>query len=42
MSPDDKGSEITLGNGSSNKRAKSSPTLFSLFGKVVDIVKKYW
>ena len=42
MSPDDKGSEITLGNGSSNRRAKSSPTLISLFEKVVDIVKKYW
>jgi len=42
MSPDDKGSEITVGNGSSNRRAKSSPTLFSLFEKVVDIIKKYW
>jgi|TARA_B110000438_G_scaffold250233_1_gene253957 hypothetical protein len=42
MSPDDKESEITLGNGSSNRRAKSSPTLISLFEKVVDIVKKYW
>ncbi|MFL2944889.1 MAG: hypothetical protein ACJZ33_02480 [Candidatus Poseidoniales archaeon] len=42
MSPDDKGAEIAVGNGSSNRRAKSSPTLFSLFEKVVDIVKKYW
>ena len=42
MSPDDKEAEITLGNGSSNRRAKSSPPLFRLFEKVVDIVKKYW
>jgi len=42
MPSDDNGAEIGANETRSNKRAKSSPTLFSLFEKVVDIVKKYW
>ena len=42
MSPDDNGAEIRLGSSSSNKRAKSSPSLFSIFEKVVEVLKKYW
>ena len=42
MSSDDNGAEIKLGNPSSNKRAKSSPSLFSIFEKVFNVVKKYW
>ena len=41
MSSNDKGAK-TNGNARSNKRAKSSPTLFSLFEKMFSIVKKYW
>jgi len=41
MPSDDNGTEIGA-NGARSKSAKSSPTLFSLFEKVVDIVKKYW
>ena len=42
MSSDDKTVEIALEGARSNKRAKSSPTLFSLFEKMFDILKKYW
>tara|TARA_B100001029_G_C14745099_1_gene277627 strand:- start:188 stop:322 length:135 start_codon:yes stop_codon:yes gene_type:complete len=42
MSSDDNGVE-TNGNGArSDKRAKSSPSLFSLFEKMFNIIKKYW
>ena len=42
MPSDDNGTEKGDNGARSNKRAKSSPTLFSLFEKVVDVVKKYW
>ena len=42
MSSDDKTAEIALEGAPSNKRAKSSPTLFGLFEKMFDILKKYW
>tara|TARA_B100000929_G_scaffold239462_1_gene196540 strand:+ start:455 stop:583 length:129 start_codon:yes stop_codon:yes gene_type:complete len=42
MPSDDNGVETGANGARSTKRAKSSPTLFSLFEKVVDIIKKYW
>ena len=42
MPSDDNGAEKGDNGARSNKGAKSSPTLFSLFEKVVDVVKKYW
>ena len=31
-----------LGKAQTNGRAKSSPSLFSLFERLMDILKKYW
>jgi len=42
MSSDDNVVETNANGARSNKRAKSSPTLFSLFEKMFNIIKKYW
>ncbi len=42
MSSGSNGSEIRLNDSRSNGRAKSSPSLVSLFEKLVTILKKYW
>ncbi len=42
MSSGGNGSEIRLGGSRSDRGAKSSPSLFSLFEKLMAILKKYW
>jgi hypothetical protein len=42
MSSEGNESEIRLGKAQTNGRAKSSPSLFSLFERLIDILKKYW
>ena len=42
MSSNKDEAEIRLGDADDGIRAKSSPSLTSLFEKLVDVVKKYW
>jgi len=42
MSSDDNVVETDTNGARSRKRAKSSPTLFSLFEKMFNVIKKYW
>tara|TARA_B100000953_G_C18025462_1_gene421678 strand:+ start:1171 stop:1299 length:129 start_codon:yes stop_codon:yes gene_type:complete len=42
MSPSNDEAEIRLGDADGGIKAKSSPSLTSLFEKLVDVVKKYW
>jgi len=42
MSSGSNESEIRLNDSRSNGRAKSSPSLVSLFEKLMTILKKYW
>ena len=42
MSSGSNESEIRLNGSRSNGRAKSSPSLISLFEKLMAIIKRYW
>ena len=42
MSPNKDDDEIRLGDADSGVKTKSSPSLTSLFERLVEIVKKYW
>ena len=42
MSPNKDDDEIRLGDADSGVKAKSSPSLTSLFERLVEVVKKYW
>ena len=42
MSPSKDLDEIRIGDADNGVKAKSSPSLTSLFEKLVDILKKYW
>jgi|TARA_X000000950_G_C13793104_1_gene610227 hypothetical protein len=42
MSPSKDEAEIRLGDADNGVKAKSSPSLTSLFERLVEIVKKYW
>ena len=42
MSPNKDDDEIRLGDADSGVRAKSSPSLTSLFERLVEIVTTYW
>ena len=42
MSSGSNESEIRLNGSRSNGRAKSSPSLISLFEKLMTIIKRYW
>ena len=42
MSPNKNLDEIRLGDADSGAKAKSSPSLTSLFEKLVETLKKYW
>ena len=42
MSSKGKGSGTGMSKAQTNGRAKSSPSLFSLFERLMDILKKYW
>ena len=42
MSPSKDEAEIRLGEANNSVKAKSSPSLTSLFERLVEVVKKYW
>ena len=42
MSPNKDEAEIRLGDADDGVKAKSSPSLTSLFEKLVNTLKKYW
>tara|TARA_B100001029_G_scaffold100575_1_gene82688 strand:- start:263 stop:397 length:135 start_codon:yes stop_codon:yes gene_type:complete len=42
MSSNNESAKNDMEDASSERRAKSSPSLFSLFEKMFNIVKKYW